>query len=897
MFRLGLILTALALITIGSTQLRQIRPYPKWMAAILSPLPTDTAVAPGGNIQAAWNNAQCGDRIIFQAKGVYETPALFVPNSLTAKACTAAQPITFTSSVPAPPRGTRVTKADRDNNMPKLVVKGGSAFFEARAGLGHVRFSNLWFTNKEGQTTTLLLSNNGEDITHPDPRDPQVNWPHDIEVDHCFFNPVEWDMYPEANLCSSVNTAVGMVGINVTVRDSVMKGFGARYGSGVGADQPQCGSVLLDGESVIVGTAPGPMLIDNNQMEEWFVAFFIGGGDPGSMFGGKVLSSPAPTLTSATLDTVNGLQVGMGIAFEMNVASPTFGGITVADGIITSISGNSVTFTHLVGKWGKTDNYIPIPDGAARPKTVDDVGGVAPCSLNYLDAPAWCSRAYWGGYNPSNITITHNYVNKPTRWYKILNSNGKSIGDGKGFFEIKLCDGCLIDGNIFDGNTGFTITVRNQGGRAPWSAIRNLTMTNNLATRFSAGFYTLFFDNEQLSTESSNITFENNLMYGEFDNTDQSGFRPQVFRGTYGDRVSIRHNTILQSGRIMSYGNSADQAGIDELTNFVFKDNIVGWGTGTQSGYACFDGPLNVCTPNYIWTNNAMIGAPTGPLPPGEQSMASFPPGNFNPATITDVGFVDPASGNYRLREDSPLKRKASDGKDVGVDMDQLLAHLNGPIPVPTPTPTPTPISTPTPSPTPVGSPTPLPSPSPLVEIVSSANVREGPSIESAEKFIAQPGDRGTKGTCQQDLKSSNVYCLVSFLNSTNGYVAQQFLKLVESPTPTPTPTPSPSPSPSPTVTPTPTPSPTPVSCTMTVSSPTLQQWSSGKLVVTFTGLTQTSTVTATATSGQVSVTPTLKAVNGTSVIAEFLLTAKKKSSSVVVAGPCGSKTVLINVQ
>ena len=262
----------------------------------------------------------------------------------------------------------------------------------------------------------------------------------------------------------------------------------------------------------------------------------------------------------------------------------------------------------------------------------------------------------------------------------------------------------MIDGNIFDGKTGFTVTVRNQGGRAPWSAIRNLTISNNLATQFSAGMYTLFFDNEQLSTESSNIEFSNNLMYGEFDDSAHSGFLPKIFSGTYGDNVRFTHNTILQSGRIMSYGNSPDQAGIAQLTNFVFKDNIVNFGTGSQTGYACYDGPLTVCTPSYVWTRNAMIGAPTGPIYE-TQTLASFPAGNWNPQNLSAVGFTNPAAGNYRLLSSSPYYRAASDGRDVGVDMDQLQAHLNGPIPVPTPTPTPTPIPTPSPTPTPTPTP------------------------------------------------------------------------------------------------------------------------------------------------------------------------------------------------
>jgi hypothetical protein len=612
-------------------------------------------VPPGGDLQAAINAAHYGDTIVLQAGATYETPADFAPYTLPNKG-NGTGFITITSSLPAPPDGTRVTLANRAS-MPKLVVKKGSSFFEALHGAHHYRLSNLWVTNKLGGTTTQLLGINSYDIVHPDPRDPQVDWPHDIVIDHCYFNPVEWDLYPEANLCSSVNTAVGLAGINVTIRDNVMKGFGARYGSGVGSDQPACGSTILDGESVIVGTAPGPMLIDNNEMENWFVAFFIGGGDPASMYGGTVLSNPMPTLTSATLSNVNGLSVGMNIAFEMASESPTHGGITVADGTITSISGNSVTFTRLVGLWGSTDNYTALPDGV-RPKTVSDAGGIAPCSPNYLGSPSWCSGAYWGGYVPSNITITHNYINKPQRW------NDYNGSDGKGFFEIKLCDTCLIDGNVFNGKTGFTVTVRNQGGRAPWSVIKNLTISNNLATQFSAGLYTLFKDNQQLSAESSNINLSNNLMYGDT-GIDQYGGRANIFKGTYGSNVSITHNTILQSGRIMSYGNSADLAGIDELTNFAFMDNIVGWGTGGQVGYACFDGVLDVCTPGYVWTRNAMIGAPTGPIY-AEQSLASFPAGNWNPATMGVVGFTNPAAGNYRLLSSSPYYRAASDGKDVG---------------------------------------------------------------------------------------------------------------------------------------------------------------------------------------------------------------------------------------
>lgn len=118
------------------------------------------------------------------------------------------------------------------------------------------------------------------------------------------------------------------------------------------------------------------------------------------------------------------------------------------------------------------------------------------------------------------------------------------------------------------------------------------------------------------------------------------------------------------------------------------------------------------------------------------------------------------------------------------------------------------------------------------------------------------------------------------------------------SPVPTPVPSPSPSPTPVPSPSPTPTPAPTPITCTMTVNAPTLDQWSTGKLVVNLTGFPSPATLTATQTTGQVTVDwPTSRTITGTSVIAEFGLQSKKKSSAVTVAGPCGTQTINVTVR
>jgi hypothetical protein len=53
-----------------------------------------------------------------------------------------------------------------------------------------------------------------------------------------------------------------------------------------------------------------------------------------------------------------------------------------------------------------------------------------------------------------------------------------------------------------------------------------------------------------------------------------------------------------------------------------------------------------------------------------------YPGENFFPASLEEVGFVSLAAGDYRLRPDSPLGGAATDGHDVGVVFDELLAVL-----------------------------------------------------------------------------------------------------------------------------------------------------------------------------------------------------------------------------
>lgn len=843
---------------------------------------TTIRLAPGEDLQRAVNDAKFGDEILLKPGGAYLAPADFVAFTLPNKG-SGSLPVTIRSEAPTPPDGTRVTKADRAN-MPKLIARVGSpGFFDNLSRSHHYRFSNLWFTNQrraDGSGTSYLVgggADTGNDIN---------NFPHDLEYDHCFFNPLEWDEDPN-NLFSSVNYAVETAGRNITVRDGYMTGFGCRYAN----DRV----TLLDGGGVLIGTSPGPYTIDNCYIDAWFVGFFLGGGDPGTSNKAAVEASSG---TSMTLSQTANLAAGDYISFRVDpnhALNP--GGDTWGCAVVSGVNGNTVTFpeTWVSGGGAHHDNKIKGPPAL--------VGG----------------EARWRGWIPSDIRVTRTDFFKPKRWYDL---NGS---DGKGFFEIKLGDRVLIDGCTFDGRTGCTITVRNQGGAAAWSVIRNLLMSNCLFKQFSVIAATLFYDNQRLSMPSSNIRFSNILAYGDVGPDANFGIRPKVFTGQHGDLIEFDHCTILQSGEIIRSGNGDPRfAASEAMSRFRWTNNITNWGTSEQHGFACLnstDGSNEPCAPGYQWAKSVMIGAPKGPLSDG-RSMVNFPAGNFNPPTMADVRFISPAIGDYGLKPDSPYVKAGTDGKDIGVDMAQLRAHLSGeitvpiPEPAPAPAPAPAPVPVPPPPPVPEPQPQPEPAPQPVPQPPSTGMVKpqgrtlqgemtiEGVKVMLAGMETVSRGGDGffwfetavPFGSVITGAKEGWEFIPVTVKEGT----PEQFYGLqgrpVSLPTPQPTPVPVPIPEPEPTPIPEPPPAPVPTCSISAPSSMSIRRNTSAVITVTLQEMTQPTTVKVVGSDGQVTVSPLSRTVTGTSATLQFSVKVKKQSRTITFQSGCGEAQVRVNV-
>lgn len=285
---------------------------------------------------------------------------------------------------------------------------------------------------------------------------------------------------------------------------------------------------------------------------------------------------------------------------------------------------------------------------------------------NYLEAAS--ENILVGGADPSipnlipsDITVTQNYLTKPLAWRSQTNWNVKNL------LEIKNAQRVTIDGNILeynwaDAQSGYAVvfTPRNQDGTAPWSVVQQVQFTNNIVRHVASGVNILGNDNEHPSQLTNNIVIRNNL----FDDVS-SGYggdgRFVLVNG--GATLTLDHNTVIQNGWTALYADGPPVTGLTFTNNIIpdYSWAIMGGGTGPGNN------TIQTYFPGARILANIIAGANAG----------SYPSGNFYPATLSAVGFVDLAGRNYALSTTSPYIRSATDGTAVGCDVTRLPGQVS----------------------------------------------------------------------------------------------------------------------------------------------------------------------------------------------------------------------------
>jgi hypothetical protein len=278
---------------------------------------------------------------------------------------------------------------------------------------------------------------------------------------------------------------------------------------------------------------------------------------------------------------------------------------------------------------------------------------------NYLEAAA--ENILFGGAAPilplvpTDCVVYGNYLNKPTEW----------IGTGwvvKNLFEIKSGKRIKIENNLMTNNWGMgqdgmavLFTTRTDSGAA--TVIEDIVFSGNIVRGAGGGINVWGGE----GGGGRNLVIRNNIFDDLTGHKWNSGGR--FMKSSEWDGLTIENNTIIQTGHItVAYDKP--------VKNFVFRNNIVFHNEYGFFGDELGDWPTAIDRyfPGGIVNTNIIIGG----------NSNRYREKNFFLTSINQVGFVNAAQGDYRLRNESPYKDKGFGGKNIGADLDPKAVGSRG---------------------------------------------------------------------------------------------------------------------------------------------------------------------------------------------------------------------------
>lgn len=270
---------------------------------------------------------------------------------------------------------------------------------------------------------------------------------------------------------------------------------------------------------------------------------------------------------------------------------------------------------------------------------------------NYLEAAAE-SILFGGAENKLGLVagdclIRDNHLNKPLNWRK-------EKWTVKNFFEIKSGRRIKFENNLMTNNwaqaqEGTGVLFRTGTDSGEQATVEDIEFTNNIMR--SSGSAINIFGGE--GKGGRNLTIRNNL-FTDISAKKYDG-RGYFILATTFENVIVENNTVIHDGSItIAYG--------EPVKNFVFRNNIVFnneygfFGDGGTIGKAT----INKYFPRAAVSNNVIIGG----------SESDFGRGNFYPASINQIIFVNPEKGDYRLAPGNRFLKGAVEGEPVGANLD-----------------------------------------------------------------------------------------------------------------------------------------------------------------------------------------------------------------------------------
>jgi hypothetical protein len=334
--------------------------------------------------------------------------------------------------------------------------------------------------------------------------------------------------------------------------------------------------------------------------------------------------------------------------------------------------------------------------------------GIFKITGNFLEASTESILFGGGGATttPADIEIRQNHFFKPLTW-KLGQPGfvGGSSGNPfmvKNHLELKNAKRVLIEGNIFENTWGgfsqngysILLTPKNQASGTtnicPICQVTDVTIRFNSISHAGAGISMADVpsDNGGIATAGERYSIHDDVLddiKSSFYNG--SGTLFQVMNGwptNVLNSISINHVTGFSDpgSRIIGLGNATTNP---QMYGFYLKNSIIGqalypiWSTGGTTNCAYFDVPitsLTACFASWGFSYNAIIGTSSVNYPPSKWPAANYFPSS--PSTVQFLNYNNGNGGDYHLLSSSPYKNAASDGKDMGADIDAIQSATAG---------------------------------------------------------------------------------------------------------------------------------------------------------------------------------------------------------------------------
>jgi hypothetical protein len=266
----------------------------------------------------------------------------------------------------------------------------------------------------------------------------------------------------------------------------------------------------------------------------------------------------------------------------------------------------------------------------------------------------------------------------------------------KNHFELKNAKRVLLDSNIMENNwggfsqDGFSImlTPKNQDSNGasvcPLCQVTDVTVRNTTISHVGgaitiANIMTpeggLPLAGERFSVHDLIADDINGTAYAGHGTFAQVSSVAQPLLGY----VQINHVTAFEDKTLFNVGapNTVQIPGFSFTNSIVMAGQTPVWSTGNGGNTNCafYDVPattVNLCFSGYAFDHNAILESP--------YASSSWPSGNWFYST-SGIGFVNYNNGNggdYHLASSSPAIGAASDGSNLGANIDTVLNAVAG---------------------------------------------------------------------------------------------------------------------------------------------------------------------------------------------------------------------------